>query len=79
MLTSGLVPGGAVRVVQERGEERGAGVVADAARVGVRVHDMDERLPRARRPWRWGQDQGAPCALPEVSNRPTRCYLLVGP
>lgn len=53
--------------MQERGEEPGAGVVADAARVGVRVHDMDQRLPRTRCPRRWGQDPGAPSALREVS------------
>ena len=56
------------RAAQERGEEPGAGVVADAARVGVRLHDMDERLPRPRCPWRWGQDPGAPFALREVSH-----------
>uniref|UniRef100_A0A453ISS7 FAD-binding domain-containing protein n=1 Tax=Aegilops tauschii subsp. strangulata TaxID=200361 RepID=A0A453ISS7_AEGTS len=38
------------RTAQERGEERGAGVVAGAAGVRVRHHDVAKRLPRARRP-----------------------------
>ncbi|CAL4937696.1 unnamed protein product [Urochloa decumbens] len=56
-----------------RTEERGAGVVADAARVGVRVHDMDERLPRPRRPRRWGQDQEAASSGPGVTGH-RFCY-----
>jgi 2-polyprenyl-6-methoxyphenol hydroxylase-like FAD-dependent oxidoreductase len=66
---AGLVSCVSCRVVQERGEVPGAGVVAGAARVGVRVHHVDQRLPRPGCPRRRGQDPGAPFALRAVSRQ----------
>ena len=48
--------------MQERGPERGAGVVAGAPGIGVRARRVAQRLPRAGRPRRRGQNQRALCA-----------------